>query len=512
MNIQAIHSIRGFESSAANALPNDINTAVTNQEKVLYQFITNWIQSHSGASDSDKAGAMWNESGQEWQALENAMRKCPDCTDAYAQAGHALFQQYAQSISDAIYSHGAIPQPGGGPGPGPGPDPGTNDWQSYINKFVEYYPPGSTIDNAQYARIKQDDKGGDSTSESLGYAMRMAMQQNPPDKKNFDLFWNFVQKNLDGNGLMNWHVNDGGTVEANAATDADQDIAYALCQAYEQFGKGDPNSSYYKNAMAMIQAIRTTEIATPGEQSYPLRPGDVPGGSDTNFFNSSYVDPLAWAEFAKYDTSHADTWNQLTTAAIQKVYDLSTRSPNTSGLSPNWSGLRAYSPTDPSDPNYPLNYGYDACRTPMRLAEYYKYLNGIQTPTADQKQQMSQIKEILNKQFKVFYNNRSQDGGVCSGYSQTGTPLVNYSDSSFNAPVWVAIQIMDKCGGLDSSISGVDDADMRTFGNHLGDLVKQKVSGDNYFNASLGVLCEGILSGPQTKRGVHALRRSLEAV
>lgn len=343
----------------------------------------------------------------------------------------------------------------------------TSDWEVYVEKFVEYYPPGSTKENAQYARILQDDKGGNSTSESMGYAMRMAVQNG--DKANFDLFTAFVYKapNLDSNGLMNWEVNDGGIVQTGSATDADQDIVFALTQAGILWG----NPDYTAKATAMAQAILNHEVDL-SDTNCPLNGGDQWGGR----FNCSYVDPTEWAAFATLDPAHQADWAELTKLALNRIAALA------QPLPPNWN----------DDPNY----GYDACRVPMRLAQYYRYLYQLAVPlTPDQEEQQAQIKKILNQALGVFYRNRAPDGGVIAGYTQSGAPQpgIDYSNPAFNSPAWLAIEILDQCGGLDSSLSGVTDADMRTFGQHLQSLIASQLP-NNYFNDSLAVLCAGIFA------------------
>jgi endo-1,4-beta-D-glucanase Y len=52
------------------------------------------------------------------------------------------------------------------------------------------------------------------------------------DQPLFDDLWRYEQQFLDNNGLMNWDIDPNGNVTGqNAATDADEDLAWALLQA-----------------------------------------------------------------------------------------------------------------------------------------------------------------------------------------------------------------------------------------------------------------------------------------
>ena len=45
------------------------------------------------------------------------------------------------------------------------------------------------------------------------------------------------KQHRDGKGLMHWHIDgNGGTVGQGAATDADEDMAFALIMADKQWG------------------------------------------------------------------------------------------------------------------------------------------------------------------------------------------------------------------------------------------------------------------------------------
>src|SRR5215510_14436263 len=75
-------------------------------------------------------------------------------------------------------------------------------------------------------------------SEGIAYGMLMAVYMATKDDQTlFDDLWRYSQAHLNGNGLMNWAISSGGmTTGGGAATDADEDIAFALVMADKQWG------------------------------------------------------------------------------------------------------------------------------------------------------------------------------------------------------------------------------------------------------------------------------------
>jgi endo-1,4-beta-D-glucanase Y len=192
-------------------------------------------------------------------------------------------------------------------------------------------------------------------SEGIGYGMILAVYMN--DQPLFDDLWRYEQQFLDANQLMNWDIDPNGNVAgANAATDADEDMAWALLMADRQWGGSGALSNTYLNiAKAQIAAIWNHEIY----QSKLAALGDTWG--DWNDLNISYFAPAYYRTFATVD-SH--DW----AAVIKTVYDtidnnLNANNKNqTNGLVPGFS-------TSQGGPmnGEPFTYQYDACRTPFRI-------------------------------------------------------------------------------------------------------------------------------------------------
>lgn len=359
-----------------------------------------------------------------------------------------------------------------------------SDWPAYQTHFVDRWTQeGYSFAKVVFTRINGNDS---SISEGMGYGLLLAVQNE--DKTAFDHLLSFILNAgfLDENGLLNWKYDNTGVVGTGSATDADQDIAYALILADQKWG-----SSYLSQAKQMIAAILKSDVDTSDPNAPRLKPGDSWGPEGVNYFNPSYVDPTEWAAFATVDPEHAAVWNALIDTSLAALFEKA--DPQT-GLVANWpNGF----PPGYSNPN---TYGYDACRTPMRLARYYQFLSDIVDRTEKQQKQMENIQELLNKQFVAFYQNQISGGGLYSGYNLDGTPSVNYgSEACFNGPVMEALSVLITRGGIDGSGLSLDQA--KSFQFTLAGLTAQETydsiqkgpdaSSSNYYNSSLGLLNEG---------------------
>src|SRR5262245_13474960 len=73
-------------------------------------------------------------------------------------------------------------------------------------------------------------------SEGIAYGMLLAVYAG--DQPTFDKLWQYSQLWLDSNGLMDWYINAAGTqrLGTGAASDADEDMAFALVAANARWG------------------------------------------------------------------------------------------------------------------------------------------------------------------------------------------------------------------------------------------------------------------------------------
>jgi endo-1,4-beta-D-glucanase Y len=94
------------------------------------------------------------------------------------------------------------------------------------------------------------------------------------DQALFDELWMYEQLFLDDRGLMNWEIDATGTQilgGGGAATDADEDMAFALVMADRQWGgKGQLSDTYLTNGKAQIEKIWSNEIL----EGKLVKPGD----------------------------------------------------------------------------------------------------------------------------------------------------------------------------------------------------------------------------------------------
>ncbi|HEX3774467.1 MAG TPA: glycosyl hydrolase family 8 [Polyangiaceae bacterium] len=205
-------------------------------------------------------------------------------------------------------------------------------------------------------------------SEGIGYGMILAVYMN--DQPLFDELWKYEQMWLGQNGLMDWYISGDGMTRlgTGGATDADEDMAWALLMADRQWGtSGTLGDTYLNVAKKQIGLVYNFEIY----QYKLVKPGDTWG--DWTTVNASYFAPSYYRAFAS--ATGNDGWNQV----IQTVYDTLTNLLNTTngnlsnGLVPAWS-------TSDGVPNpgvfgdmqtAPTNYQYDSCRTPFRIGLDY---------------------------------------------------------------------------------------------------------------------------------------------
>ena len=237
-----------------------------------------------------------------------------------------------------------------------------------------------TSDGANgFRRVKRPKEPGleanSTVSEGIAYGMLMAVYMD--DQTLFDDLWQYEQKWLDGpTGLMNWYINAAGTnlganpSGAGPATDADEDMAFALLMADKQWGgKGKLGKNYLDFAKSQMSAVWNNEIYN----FVYVRAG--PWANDSNL-NLSYFAPAYYKVFATIDQTPTSNWTKVTDT-MYNVLNASLNASNgntNNGLVPAWCDSagkpngQAYGSTGGASPT---NYQYDSCRTPFRIALDY---------------------------------------------------------------------------------------------------------------------------------------------
>ncbi|MEO8214015.1 MAG: glycosyl hydrolase family 8 [Myxococcales bacterium] len=264
----------------------------------------------------------------------------------------------------------------------------------------------------QGGRVVRPESNNDSVSEGIAYGMLMGAYMN--DRPLFDVLWTFAQSKRDGNGFMNWHIDaNGNTINpGGGATDADEDMAWALLMAQGQWG-----GSYLSAATTLIESIWSHEVDQSGSV---LKPGGNFGGA--NQTNPSYFAPSYYRVFAKVTPSH--NWM----AVVDSSYAILAKASGTRGLVPNWINSQGVGVNGPNnDAAVDPYFGYDACRTPWRIA-----LDYCENGDARAKAYLDLIVTFYQSLASV------RDGYTVSGTDPPGT-LGNYSAGmSFYGPAGAA--------------------------------------------------------------------------
>jgi endo-1,4-beta-D-glucanase Y len=218
-------------------------------------------------------------------------------------------------------------------------------------------------------------------SEGIGYGMLIAVYMD--DQSLFDGLWKYAQAHtwqscpLGGGGctqtiLMNWYIAaDGNTASQNsvgqdgngAATDADEDMAFALVMADKQWGgQGSLSKGYLDSAKQLLGDIWKYEI----DNNRLPKNGSSWGGDDD--LNISYFAPAYYRVFAK--VTGEQRWGK---DVVDYVYTVIGNNLNDSNGNKNNGLVPAFSKSDGSAANPPqgqslaFNYQYDSCRTPFRI-------------------------------------------------------------------------------------------------------------------------------------------------
>jgi endo-1,4-beta-D-glucanase Y len=181
------------------------------------------------------------------------------------------------------------------------------------------------------------------------------------DQATFDKLWAYYKSNRNANGLMNWKMQACTTTiwGANGAADGDLDTAMAMVMADRRWG------GYATDTNALLDAIHTYETLTCGSRTV-LKPGDAWGDCTGNSLNPSYFSPgyyRAFALFQAADSAKAQFWNKLADDSITLLLQYQTQVQG--ALMSEWANA--------SGTVADQSYGYNACRTPWRVAIDYAW-------------------------------------------------------------------------------------------------------------------------------------------
>jgi endo-1,4-beta-D-glucanase Y len=283
-------------------------------------------------------------------------------------------------------------------------------WQDYKKLYVE----------EKTFRTVDHDRGDITTSEGQSYTMLRAVWLG--DKATFDGAWLWTRTHLarPHDHLFSWlygkHsdgsygilVDQGGS---NTASDGDSDIALALVMAYSRWQ--DP--AYMAAARPIIQDLWNTEVVTIQGTTYLAANNLEKTSSDGKIIvNPSYLSPYAYRIFAVVDPTHP--WNTLVDDSFTTIGTSMTSSLGSTGsalLPPDWVQINKKTGvmTAPaSSSSLTTNFGYDALRTPWRLALDYQWNHD------------SRDTDLLRR-MSFLSNAYATDGKLMAAYAHDGSVI-----------------------------------------------------------------------------------------
>jgi endo-1,4-beta-D-glucanase Y len=212
-------------------------------------------------------------------------------------------------------------------------------------------------------RVSRLDQGGDTVGEGQAYGMLIAAALG--DRKRFHAIWDWTQHNIQRpDGLLSFLWKGGHVVDPQAASDADVDASRALLVASCRFH----NPGYRDDALKLASAIMRVEVGSASFQGNPvLTAGPWAITPPPVTVDPSYFSP---ATFLLLRTAAKDPrWGAMATSSRAITGKLM---PKDGRLPPDWAHLIGDTPVpigDPSHPQSPPKFGFDAVRTLIRFAE-----------------------------------------------------------------------------------------------------------------------------------------------
>ena len=297
-------------------------------------------------------------------------------------------------------------------------------------------------------RVQRDgSSGNDTVSEGMGYGMIAAVYRG--DQTTFDGLWAYAKAHFDAHGLMTWHLSSSGSVvESGSASDGDEDMAWALLMASDQW---PDNTSYLTDAKTLIDNIFFNEIGSDNR----FMPGDTWGADPTLF--PDYFSPAYYRAFARASQNNA--W---VSQVIEKGYATLAAQTGTDGLVPDNINAAAG--------KMKPNYTYDACRTPWRIGLDYCFNNEPRALTYLMK---------IGAFFNGANGGPSSAAAIGDGYTPTGSQTSGNHNMAFIGPAGIA-----GMAGFQTLLDGAFNYGATNNGNDT-----------SYFPQSLRVLSMLMMSG-----------------
>ena len=318
-----------------------------------------------------------------------------------------------------------------------------------LKSAFSYYLTDKYKENGSYAAIEKDKDKNNFVSEGIGYGMLMMVyfsDNTTSYQDQFDKLWAFYKAGSNQHGLMNWSFGGLNPYDnkANAATDAEMDVAAALIMAAYQFG----DDKYLDEARTLLKNVKEYEFETNGLH----KPGDA--WNDKK--NPSYIAPAYYRLFAAVDIDNADFWNTTAMDANYALLEANSAEYST-GLFDNWS--------DASGKGLESYYGYDAARTPWRLAQDFYWFGETKAKTM-----LSKLGTWVSGHAASAMNGTIE---------RSGSPMWNDHNSTFVATLMTSL---------------VTDASRQSKLDEYWDEVAS-LGNEAYFEQSMKILCGLLVSG-----------------
>lgn len=175
----------------------------------------------------------------------------------------------------------------------------------------------------------------DCVSEGIGYGMILALYSN--DQEYFDKIWESGNTYMWNGNFYDWRINEQGQKTATgAATDAEQDIAFALISAQSKVDKNiwkpHNNPSYQERYQNILDSMWKNEMISQGKN---INPGA--GWGYDQFVNPGYFAPAWYKIFKQHDkNSDQHDWDTV----INNCYNIILNNVGfENGLIPDWTNI-----------------------------------------------------------------------------------------------------------------------------------------------------------------------------
>lgn len=195
-------------------------------------------------------------------------------------------------------------------------------------------------------------------SEAHAYGMLLAAYLG--DRKTFDALEAYRHAHRNAKGALPWVIRaDGVVADSGAATDAEQDMAFALLVAHRRWG------GYAAALNEVLATLRTHMVVPEGSaHAYLLTAGDMP----LQYWEVTFPGSMAPAWYRAFATHTGDTsWLEVADKSYQYLTSID--------LNPSYANAATGLPPDRSRPDGTLDadpeshrFSWNAARAPWRLA------------------------------------------------------------------------------------------------------------------------------------------------